>query len=244
MRRRKAAVVGMVALLSALLPTAAPGVTVTEPAAPAVTAAVQASKRTPEALTPVQASRFMFTVGGRPVRWDSCAPVTLRVIGAPDDVSAKQIVLSLRNISNRTGLSFRFTRPGERAALTIKWVPGRADRDWAGKTFVTTTGGTPDRLESAVVLIDADWWAATPVGWGEGDHQGVLLLHELGHAVGVGHDPDMSSVMYGGEESIAMDFTDRDTAALRAVGRQQGECPRIAPQAVNLLARLAPTSPS
>ena len=52
------------------------------------------------------------------------------------------------------------------------------------------------RIERGFVLIDPTSTAAYTAGFGTGVSLGALILHELAHAVGLGHVDDPDQLMY------------------------------------------------
>lgn len=83
--------------------------------------------------------------------------------------------------------------------------------------------------ESAGVTLERN--SRLKPGFGAGQTWGVLLLHELGHAMGMDHARDGKQVMAPSisPRSLA-DYQAGDLTGLRKVGAMGG-CPRAAPKA-------------
>lgn len=185
---------------------------------------------------------------GRPARWDPCRPIAYVVNPAwMPERGREDLAEALRRISAVSGLQFvdegdtdelpRRGRPGyqpERygdrwAPLLVAWVPpsatdlglGTGAKGLAATTAVpTAAGGT---LVTAQVALDAELRLAS--GFGPGSTEGEVLLHELAHAVGLGHVDDPTQVMYYQTTNSESTFGAGDRAGLEALGRPAGCLP-------------------
>lgn len=183
---------------------------------------------------------------GRPVAWEQCE-ITYRafVADAPawgmDDVEE-----SFRRLGAATGFEFTFRgtssaaavpavvrmdrrRVTEGADIVIAWLPHRmfvdvgerldvrghpiawASAYWSGGRFTSVYGG-------ALVVVDLRF-SGIPGFEGWWSH-GATLLHELGHAMGLGHVRDRNEIMYGGHhpDLTVDDFGNGDLEGLRRAG--------------------------
>lgn len=187
---------------------------------------------------------------GRPgsvFRWDPCRPVRYRVHlgGAPAQVTTA-VTQAIARLGAATGLTFveqgLTTYSGSAADPTQAGWP--ADTDLllavADELDVPELAGTPvgyatlhrsawsgldARIERAEVVLEREYVTpSTSVGV---DAAAVdqLVLHELGHAVGLAHSADQSQVMYpriGGDRS---DYQAGDLSGLARVGAAGGCLP-------------------
>lgn len=189
---------------------------------------------------------------GRPARWDPCRPIPYVVqAGWIPDAGRADLAEALRRLSEASGLRFldegdtaelpstsraayQPERYGDRwAPLLIGWVPaGSTDLGLGGGTqgislAVAVPGRDGASIVSGQVVLDATHRLAS--GFGPGTTDGEVLLHELAHAVGLGHVDDPTQVMYPQTTSSESVFGAGDRAGLAAVGAPAG-C-RPAPQA-------------
>jgi hypothetical protein len=182
---------------------------------------------------------------GRPARWDPCAPIHYVVnpgwlpVGGRSDLAA-----ALSRLSKASGLHFvddgdtderpsqaraayQPARYGKRwAPLLIGWFPP-AETDLglghgvAGMTIaVAIPGSNGGSIVTGQVALDAD--RQLPAGFGPGVSDGEVLLHELAHAVGLGHVLDATQVMYPQTTNSESQYGAGDRAGLAAVGRPAG----------------------
>jgi len=99
---------------------------------------------------------------------------------------------------------------------------------WSG----ASSKGTPAdgaAIARGWVVLDRTGWLALPPGFGAGIHRGNVILHELGHTVGLDHVGDRHQLMYptllaSGPNGYAAG----DRAGLARVGRSAG-CIAIPP---------------
>ena len=189
---------------------------------------------------------------GRPARWDPCRPIPYVVqSGWIPHAGWRDLDEALRRITAASGLRFvsegetdevpsrdraayQPDRYGERwAPMLIGWVPGEATDLGLGdgvqgvSMAVAVPGQRAPHLVSAQVVLDASRRLAS--GFGPGTTDGEVLLHELAHAVGLGHVLDPTQVMYPQATNSESEFGAGDRAGLAALGAPAGCLP--APQA-------------
>jgi len=194
---------------------------------------------------------------GAPGRWDPCEPVPFVVqAGWVPDSGRADLEEALRRLSEASGLHFvdegdtdelpsraraayQPERYGERwAPLLIGWVPAQATDVGLGggvqgvsaAVAVPSTGGPS--LVSGQVVLDASNRLAG--GFGAGTTDGEVLLHELAHAVGLGHVLDPTQVMYPQTTSSESVFGAGDRAGLAALGAAAGCHPAPSPRPLRL----------
>jgi hypothetical protein len=136
---------------------------------------------------------------GVPARWNPCDAVTYAVVvpGAPagwqHDVSN-----ALAQVRSATGLSLVNAGVYNSAAqvpvsakLVISWASVLTSGDMVGLTtywYYNVAGYVPEIVSAQVQLL-----SSLPAGGGTGELP--VLLHELGHALGLGHTPGAPDVM-------------------------------------------------
>ena len=158
---------------------------------------------------------------GSPVRWDPCTPIhyVTNLTGAPAGAAA-DVAQAIDEVSVASGLTFvndgattetpAQNRPAEQAdryghrwaPVLIAWgspgpgslLPGGGVLGEGGATWASSGG--PDVYVSGIVALDAGASSSLAGGFGAGLTRGDLLLHEIGHLVGLGHTADASQVMY------------------------------------------------
>jgi Matrixin len=182
------------------------------------------------------------------VRWNPCAPVHYRVdlARAPDGALA-DVREAVARISAATGLRFaddgstevipqsdygRGTAPTAPPPLVIAWAapgrgPGRSDLlgdelgwgGWVTRWWSDGDGAHAGRIVTGYVVINT---ASNELPGGfdahPGGSRGELLMHELGHAVGLGHATDPGQLMYPTLGAWPGVWGAGDTAGLRVVG--------------------------
>jgi hypothetical protein len=198
------------------------------------------------------------------VRWDPCRPVTVRVNLAAVDPPARlrisaEIGTAVARLSAATGL--RLVDAGSTAE-----VPGRGGPAQDGELVVAVVDPTDTDLpiggeeighggyvvgyRSGAVQITRGWvvldvrrFLSLATGFGPGVDRGNVLLHELGHAVGLEHVAEPGSLMRDTLGADAPDgFAPGDLARLRRRGADGG-CVRPAPAAVTRVATMAGRMP-
>ena len=197
----------LTALASALL--------VAAPLAPAhaakVAAGSPASKR---------ASSWTLEDPSFPFRWDGCKAIPYRVnLGGTPRRNLTVLKAAIKDIAGATGFTFRYAGPTStvpfrkgRGALEqvpddglyIAWTNARVVPRLAGNVIgLGGPGvsyrrvGTQWQVNSGGVVIDKSAHLSTALH-ANGPTLKSLLLHELGHAMGLGHSRSKANVMYEG----------------------------------------------
>jgi hypothetical protein len=167
----------------------------------------------------------------RPARWGTCRidyrvnPRRMPATGLADLREA------MRRVTQVSGIAFRYRgrttvtprgsyRGPGRNRIVVAWAPparsGGLLSDSVGG--VGGTSRTRSRLLSGFVLMNSDYAAQADAGFAEGQPVGLVLMHELGHVVGLDHAPDDRQVMAAGAPLPAAVWGAGDRTGLRRVG--------------------------
>lgn len=182
--------------------------------------------------------------GDGPIAWDPCRKIRYAVnpSGGPDG-SVAMVRDSVAEVSRLTGLQFEYVgstddRPrwrGEHEWLPrpkayevlVSWATSREVPALAGR--VAGIGGSQAfgldaghmRYVSGGATLDRDSFEAMESQPDGRAYQRAIVLHELGHVVGLGHVDDPRQLMY--ENNVGqLDFADGDRAGLATLGT--GRC--------------------
>jgi hypothetical protein len=187
--------------------------------------------------------------GTTPVTYDPCRPIhyVIRVQGEP--VGGNQIIKdAVSRVSQATGLRFIYDGPTSEAPsaqrqsyqpkrygdrwvpVLISWATASENRDFAAGTFVTGEGGsTRIRLPNGASVyvtgaVELDPARLSGIQRSPGGDKIVraVVLHELGHLVGLAHVADATQIMYPQSQAAVTDFGAGDLTGLRALGK--GQC--------------------
>ncbi|HEV7720761.1 MAG TPA: hypothetical protein VGO60_05735 [Iamia sp.] len=185
---------------------------------------------------------------GDPVTWDPCDPIRFVVDDRLAPPGATEVLAeAMARVTAATGLVFvaegRTDEPpaqgssrtnrdparyGERwSPVLISWtdataVPGL--EGYAGLTQPLAVGSDVGEAIYVSGYVELDrHYAATAISWGDRPYLVSLVMHELGHLVGLGHVHEVTEVMTDDPGGVAaLDWGPGDRFALATVGR--GEC--------------------
>jgi len=189
-----------------------------EHAAPAKTVAVVAepAKLSARVVSPPVAHvdfPWLVTTGnGEPVTWP-CGPIGYRVVSENAPAGVDDLVAESTNrISVVSGYQFRRDPPLQHVAermipyngITIAWVP-RAEFRTDSPTAIGYGGasGKDTNFTTGYVDVLAEWPGAHQADF-TANGAGRLLLHELGHALGLNHIDDQSAVMFPVNQGVSV----------------------------------------
>jgi hypothetical protein len=190
-----------------------------------------------------------------PYRWDPCEPIRYEVnlanapSGAMDDVREAvarvsaatgieflEVGTTVRTVDQQMGRAFQSRVPGEERFYPVlfEWVEHEhfdfvADTRKAAAFGIPSTGyGELARTYvSGAIAMDAG--EDLPPGFGQRYSRGVILMHELGHVMGLGHVGSAEEIMWSPDESderlpnlFQTEWGGGDLQGLAALGRDAG----------------------
>ncbi len=193
---------------------------------------------------------FMNLVAGEPVRWDPCRPIyyVINPTGAPPG-SEDLIFKAIESVSEATGLLFEyegytsevasFDREliqedlyGERfVPLIFGWTTDASESELEGSVAglggsTSTTGAYGDQqyLMAGVVILDAPDLQAMMTTNGRRALALAVIMHEIGHVVGLAHVDDPGELMNPTNSSLT-GWGPGDLEGLAIAGR--GVCQQV-----------------
>lgn len=196
-----------------------------------------------------QTSRYSLLVNNPIARWNPCSRIDYRVndararAGALADVKA-----AILRIRYATGLNLRYAGKttkvpaggtGDRypagTELVIAWArPAATNMLGAGATVAGRGGpvyssgyedgaGNPTyQIRQGGVVLNANLNSRIRAGFGKGQTRGELLMHEVGHALGLGHTDARGQIMYPTLQERIARFEAGDLAGLNRLGAEDG----------------------
>jgi hypothetical protein len=176
-------------------------------------------------------SNFHFEVLGassQPVRWDPCDPITYAVVGTDAPTGWQGDVASVvSQVSTATGMNFvdsgtfaQASQVPSNTDITISWTSALVSTggDEVGLTtyyYIDSAPYTPQMTKAQIQML-----GSLHAGAGT-DGELPVLLHEMGHAMGLAHTPGQPEVMNPVDQGFTH-YQPGDTAGLHALGAAQG----------------------
>ena len=189
---------------------------------------------------------FERAAGGVPPRFDPCRPVRYVVSGnEPFPGAGAVLTAAIAKVSAATGLQFVYqgTTTETPTSGRKSYQPGRYGEQWAPVLIAWTDSGVVPALDGHVVGLGGN--AVASIGGRARAVSGIVyldgpdlarmrgrgitgavqvqtvILHELGHLVGLAHVNDPTQVMYRSATPVG-DYAAGDREGLAALGR--GAC--------------------
>lgn len=233
------------------VPVPMPTITAPTTTEPPTTTTAPPVRLAPEVPIPAEIGPHVWLVtepDGEPVRWDPCDPIRfvtnsrLAPPGAPEIVAE-----AMARVTAATGLVFEDAGPSDEAPppdgarllrdrarygdgwspVLISWtdateVPELAEYAGLARAFSVWADPGEAIFVSGHVELDAHD-ASQMLSWGDREYLVALVMHELGHLVGLGHVRETSEVMTDDPGGVvALDWGLGDRFGLATLGR--GEC--------------------
>lgn len=185
---------------------------------------------------------FLLANGDQPVAYSSCKPIQVAVYPAGGPPDAEQLVReAVDRVRGVTGLDIRVIGSfgghapnwnfeaapiGPNDPVSVSWQDGAAIAEMTsdtaglgGSPVLTSPSGTQYRVAGTIALSRDYYRLLTQ----NGDHAEAkaVLLHELGHVLGLGHVDSPRELMYDGNNGQT-DYGPGDLEGLRKLGK--GPC--------------------
>lgn len=184
---------------------------------------------------------------GAPTRWNPCQPIhyVVNTTLAPEG-SLADVHEAVRRISEVTGIAFVYEGPSDEEAtpfrevfqpdrygdrwapVLIDWVdPDDSDIPFEHEDDVAAAVAVPVIPPTRIEDVYVSGWIAVnaddpnPPGFDHPGQQGPVLLHELGHLMGLGHVDEFGEIMHPSGGGM-VDFGPGDEEGLRRLGATQG----------------------
>ncbi|MEO6714548.1 MAG: hypothetical protein ABIM89_14090 [Mycobacteriales bacterium] len=174
----------------------------------------------------------------RLIRWNPCTPIPYYVnTRRMPSTGLADVHETVRRVSMVSGLTFKYAGRstvipdynylGPRGGIVFAWATATETKGLIPSNYVAGVGSSTyigRRVIGGHVVINSTVVNEQKLaaGFGEGYSQGKLLMHELGHVVGLDHNDDVWSVMRQGHSLPSAVWGAADIAGLRALGKAGG----------------------
>jgi len=204
-------------------------------------------------------SQHVFSASPR-VRWDSCQKIRWAFYSKTSPKHAlRQVREGIERVHEATGLDFHYVGKTDQKPnpygkgitgtdVVIGWRSAKDFRPFRKHPGTVGLGGNRyysgfeeadgSRVSKAVrggVVLNASLRSQVRSGYGKGYTWGEVIIHELGHVVGLAHAKASSQIMYYSVTTRNADWGAGDLAGLRMVGDTRGCLKKVS-------ARTAPRS--
>ncbi|GMA93370.1 hypothetical protein GCM10025881_01940 [Pseudolysinimonas kribbensis] len=164
---------------------------------------------------------FLGTAANGPERWSCAAPIEVRLADGSPAGSADVVASAVASIARTSGLPLRIGSSYD-AGILISYVPSPDVQRLGGSDEAIGVTSTRTDDEGAIRHADVEIAADAAVNAPGTTTAEFTMLHELGHAVGLGHATRKDEIMTPVLDPATAPVLGRgDVAALHAVGCRQ-----------------------
>lgn len=189
--------------------------------------------------------KFLYHVNGHIGRWNPCKTIHYEINArkAQRKGAVKDVRKAIKRVHAASGLTFKYLGRTKvvpkgfnnnyrgKTDLVIAWTTPRKRKvlrnlgGYGGGWAVLRRGAKYARVKNGFVLLNSKYWYNYPRGFGaDGKYgsRGQLLMHELGHTVGLDHVSSKKQIMFRHTRHRKAEWGAGDRKGLRKVGRPAG----------------------